>query len=185
MKIKLLLPLLGALSYFSAPALAQNDDAPTSKPGAVAPYRTSVGLRFSPSGKYGTDLTITARHFIRPESAIEAQVGLFNFNRGYQASLQYVWQPQLLSSQRLRPYAGIGIGITGTEFNRYGEQQSMATNLTGIASVGIEYTFSKIPLALSLDYRFAFVGDTTDPVKDVPLNRFNNVGVTVKYTFGR
>jgi hypothetical protein len=40
-----------------------------------------------------------------------------------------------------------------------------------------------MPVALSLDYRFAFVGYKTDPIKDVPLNRFNNVGLSVKYRF--
>lgn len=177
-----LFPLLGLFSLMATPVLAQ-EDAPTSTPGALAPYKTAIGFRYSPSNQFGADLAITAKHFIRPESAIEAQMGITNYNRGYLASIQYVWQPQLLTSSRLRPYAGIGIGLTGTEFNTQGEQQPWSTNLIGIASFGIEYTLSKAPLTFSLDYRHAFVGYKTDSFKDVPLNRLHNIGLGVKYLF--
>ena len=185
MKNKRLYPILCAFTLLSTPLMAQTSDAPTSKPNAIAPYKTAIGLRLSPSPAYGSELSFTAKHFISPESALEAQICLINYNRGYMASLQYVWQPQLLTPKRLRPYAGIGLGITGTEFNRYGEKQALATNLVGVFSIGIEYSFTKVPLTLSLDYRNAFAGYKTDYDKHVPLNRLNNVGFGLKYRFGK
>ncbi|MFD2513915.1 outer membrane beta-barrel protein [Pontibacter locisalis] len=182
MRKKQLLPILGLISLMTTPALAQ-EDALTSKPGALAPYKTAIGFRYSPSNKFGADLAITAKHFIRPESAIEAQVGITNYNRAYFASIQYVWQPQLLTSNRLRPYAGIGLGLSGTEFNRNGEQQPFSTNLVGLGNIGIEYTFPKVPLSLSLDYRHAIFGYKTDSFKDLPINRLNNIGIGLKYNF--
>ena len=185
MKNKCLYPALCAFALLSTPLMAQTDDAPTSKPNAIAPYKTAIGLRLSPTPMYGSELVLTAKHFIRPESALEAQVGFINYNRGFMASLQYVWQPQLLTSKRFRPYAGIGLGITGSNFNRHGEQQSLSTNVIGLASFGIEYSFAKLPLALSLDYRHAFAGYKTDYDKHVPLKRLNNVGFGLKYRFGK
>ncbi|MBC5994220.1 outer membrane beta-barrel protein [Pontibacter cellulosilyticus] len=182
MKRKLLLSLSGALCLFALPALAQ-DDAPTSKPNAISSYKTAIGLRFSPSYRFRPDVTVTAKHFISPEFAVEAQAGTADYDKGYHASLQYVWQPQLLTSQRLRPYAGIGLGVTGTEVSRYREEQPLSTNLIGIGSIGLEYSFAKVPISLSVDYRHALFGYKTDSFKDMPINRINNVAVGLKYNF--
>lgn len=184
MNSKRLYPILCAFSFLTLPALAQ-DDVPTSKPNAIAPYKTAVGLRMSPTLIYGPELTITAKHFIRPESALEAEIGMVNYNRSYLASLQYVWQPQLLTSKRFRPYVGIGLGVTGTNYTPRAEKQDFETNLVGLTKFGIEYTFPKAPIALSLDYRHAFYGYKTDDYKHVPLNRLNNIGFGLKYTFGK
>jgi hypothetical protein len=71
-KTKLLYPILATLVLLSFPVLAQ-EDAPTFKPNAIAPYKTAVGLRVSANPIYGSKYSITAKHFIRPESAIEVQ----------------------------------------------------------------------------------------------------------------
>jgi hypothetical protein len=180
MKSKIIAAAIGIVCLMVHPIMAQ-DESPTSKPNAIAPYKTAVGIRLSSYHMYGSDLSVSAKHFIRPEKALELQVG--TTSRHHHASLQFIWQPQLLTSPRLRPYAGIGLGLTGTEFNRYGEKQPMETNLVGLASFGIEYTFPKAPMTLSLDYRHAFVGYKHDYEKDVPINRLNNLGFGLKYSF--
>jgi len=111
---------------------------------------------------------------------VEAQFGRLS-GSAYQASLHYIWQPQLLSSSRFRPYAGIGVGLTATDRNIYGEEQHLETGAVGIATVGIEYTFPKAPIALSLDYRHSFAGYKSNYLRDVPLRRMNNFGFSVKY----
>ena len=174
-----MLPLLCALSLAAAPLFAQ--DLATSKPQAVAPYKAAAGIRVTTGIPAGTLAELRLKYFVKPESALELQVGQLGFRESFQTSLHYIWQPQLVSSSRLRPYAGIGVGLTGTNRNIYGEKQSLQTNLVGIATIGIEYTFPKAPFSLSLDYRNAFVGYKMDSFRDTPLRRMNNVGLSVKY----
>jgi hypothetical protein len=184
-KTKLLYPLLAALVLLSFPVLAQ-EDAPTSKPSAIAPYKTAVGIRYSPTPAYGgSELTFTAKHFIRPESALEANIGFIDHNRAFMTSLQYVWQPQLLTFSRLRPYAGIGLGLTGNMYNNRAEKQPLETNLVILNSIGVEYTFPKIPVAVSLDYRHAFASFKYDDTKDLPKRKLNTIALGLKYTFGK
>ncbi|MHA6248677.1 hypothetical protein ACXYMU_12115 [Pontibacter sp. CAU 1760] len=179
MKNKLILPLLSALALAASPLRAQ--ELPTPKPQAVAPYKFSAGLRVSMFGPSGTLPELRLKYFVKPEAALELQVGKVGFRESYQASLHYLWQPQLLTSNRLRPYAGLGLGLTGTTRDVHYEEQPLQTNLVGIATIGLEYTFPKAPIALSLDYRHTFAGYKTDQFKDVPLRRMNNIGLSVKY----
>jgi len=174
-----MLPLLGLLALAVAPLHAQ--DAPSTTLQATAPYRTAIGLRYSPSSAAGPDASISIKHFFRRETAVEAQVGRLPYSSAYQASLHYIWQPQLLSSSRFRPYAGVGVGVTGTNRDIYGEQQRMEIGAVGMVTIGIEYTFPRAPLSLSLDYRHTFVGYKTDYLRDVPLQRMSNLGFSVKY----
>lgn len=179
MKNKLMLPLLSLLALAAAPLHAQY--APVSTLQATAPYRMALGLRYSPSPMAGPDAAISIKHFFWRESAVEAQVGRLPYRNAYQASLHYIWQPQLLSSSRFRPYAGIGVGITGTNRDLYGERQHMKAGAVGMVTIGIEYTFPKAPIALSVDYRHTFVGYKTDYLRDVPLERMSNLGFSLKY----
>ncbi|GHA64020.1 outer membrane beta-barrel protein [Pontibacter akesuensis] len=180
MKNKLLLPLLGAIALFATPALAQ--DTPTSKPQATAPYNTSIGFRASVAGPSGLTPEIRIKHFIRPQSALELQVGQWNYQGAYQASLHYLWQPQLLTSSRLRPYAGLGIGAVGSTKDRFGERQVMETHAVLLGSVGVEYAFRKLPLAVSLDYRYVVTGFNTHSFDAVNGSRASTFGIGLKYT---
>ncbi|WP_299758848.1 hypothetical protein [uncultured Pontibacter sp.] len=184
MKTKLLLPLLSALSYFSSPALAQTD-VPTSKPQAVAPYKTSLGLHATWGGPSGISSELRLKHFVGSQSALELQAGLGQWqNRGvYQASLHYLWQPQLLTSSRFRPYAGFGVGAVGsTSFN---EKQDMEIQAALLTSIGIEYTFPKLPLAVSVDYRHTLVRLNTHTFDAFNKSNMGTLGIGLKYTFGR
>ncbi|MCX2740485.1 hypothetical protein [Pontibacter anaerobius] len=185
MKTKLLFPLLGALSYFAGPALAQTDDVPSSKPQAVAPYKTSLGFRTTWGGPSGIDSELRLKHFVGPQSALELQVGQWHYQRAYQASLHYLWQPQLLTSSRLRPYAGLGIGAVGGSRDRFNEKQDMEVGAMLLASVGIEYTFPRLPLAISVDYRHMMLGLNTNNFEYFGHSRISTLGVGLKYTFGK
>ncbi|WP_266203696.1 hypothetical protein [Pontibacter kalidii] len=185
MKTKLLLPLLSALSCLAAPALAQTIEAPSSKPGAVAPYRTSLGFRTTWGGPSGVNTELRLKHFIRPQSALELQAGQWHYQGAYQASLHYLWQPQLLTSSRIRPYAGLGIGAVGGTRDRFNEKQDMEVGAVLLGSVGIEYTFPRLPLAISLDYRFTAIGLNTNTFEYFGHSRMNTLGVGLKYTLGR
>ncbi len=179
MKSKLILPLLSALTLAASPLRAQ--DTLTSKPQAVAPYKFSAGLRVSTGGPAGTLPELRLKYFVKPETALELQVGKLGFQESFQASLHYLWQPQLLTSNRLRPYAGIGIGAVGTGRDRNFEKQDMQVGAVLLSTVGIEYTFPKIPLALSLDYRHTILGLNTNTFDYIGFSRVNTVGLSVKY----
>ncbi|GAB3825622.1 hypothetical protein GCM10028895_35450 [Pontibacter rugosus] len=180
---KLLLPLLGAMTLFALPVLAQ--ETPASTPQAVAPYKTAIGFRTSFGGSSGTHSDLRLKHFIKPETALELQVGQLSYRDTYQASLHYIWQPQLLSTSRLRPYAGIGIGAVGTTRNRLYEKQDLEMGAVVLGSVGIEYTFRKLPLSVSLDYRHTLLGLSTSTFQYRGYSSMNSVGLGLKYTFGK
>lgn len=184
MKTKLLLPLLGVLAYFSSPALAQTD-APTSKPQAVAPYKTSLGLHTTWGGPSGMSSELRLKHFVSPQSALELQVGQWQYRGAYQASLHYLWQPQLLTSSRIRPYAGLGVGAVGSTRGRFNEEQDMEVRAVLLTSIGIEYTFPRLPLAVSVDYRHTLVRLNTHTFDAINSSNMGTLGVGLKYTFGR
>ncbi|WP_276498310.1 hypothetical protein [Pontibacter litorisediminis] len=184
MKTKLLLPLLGALSYFSSPAQAQ-DDAPTSKPRAMAPYKTSLGLHSTWGGPSGFSSELRLKRFVSPQSALELQVGQWQYQGAYQASLHYLWQPQLLTSSRIRPYAGIGIGAVGSTRGLFNEKQDMVVRAVALTSIGIEYTFPKLPLAISVDYRHTLIRFNAHTFNAINDNNHNTLSVGLKYTFGK
>ncbi len=155
-------------------------DLPAAIPQAAAPYKTAIGLRATYGGPTGTGLDVSVKHFFWKESAIEAQFSLPA--RGtYLASVSYLWQPQLLHSSRFRPYAGLGLGIVGTNQSRLGERQPMETNLVGSYTIGIEYTFPRAPIALSLDYHRTFAGYKIDYMRGASLNTLTSIGVGFKY----
>lgn len=184
MKNKLLLPLLVALPLFVQPALAQ-EEAPTSTLQAVAPYKFSLGIRTSVGGPAGIQPELHLKYFVRPETALELQAGAIGYKGSYQASLHYLWQPQLLSSSRLRPFAGIGISAVSTKGDMFHEKEKMEIGAAAIATFGIEYTFRKMPLAISLDYRHAVLGLRTQTSQYTGYSRLNTLGLGLKYTFGK
>ncbi|PKV67138.1 outer membrane protein [Pontibacter ramchanderi] len=178
---KILLILAFGLSLAGS---VQAQDSVQVKTQVSAPYKLAVGMRYA-SGPAGVALGLTAKYFIREQAALEAYSDLNPSSRHFLASLSYVWQPKLATSGRLRPYAGIGIGMlrTNNPAPMYFDGPDSYTNLVGVASFGVEYTMKKIPLAISLDYRSAFVryGRSTPPY--VHLNNSNTIGLGLKYTF--
>jgi opacity protein-like surface antigen len=177
---KLLISFISLFMVLSA----QAQDSLQVKPQVSAPYKLAVGLRYA-SGLQGADLGVTARYFIGKQSALEAYSDLNPESRYFLASLSYIWQPKLATSDRFRPYAGIGIGLlrTNNPYPPYYDGPASYTNPVGIATFGVEYSLKKIPLAISLDYRSTFVRYGRSTPSYVNLNNSSNVGLGLKYTF--
>jgi outer membrane protein W len=174
----ILLTIFGTCAFLAA----QAQDSLQVKPQASAPYKLAVGFRYSPNGPRGADLGIAAKYFIGRESALEAYSGVNPESNLYLASLSYIWQPQLLTSQRFRPYVGIGAGYMRTR-NLYFDEGTIHSSAVAVASIGMEYNFKKAPIAISLDYRTALFrlggGLFTAP----NIGYVSNTGFGIKYTF--
>jgi opacity protein-like surface antigen len=177
---KLLISLCSLMICLSV----QAQDSLQVKPLVSAPYKLAVGIRYAVAGPTGPDLGITAKYFIGKQSALEAFSNLSMESRYYLASLSYIWQPKLTTSERFRPYAGIGIGLLRTNNPKsYFDGPASYTNPVGVATFGIEYSLKKIPLAISLDYRSTFVRYGRTTPNYVNLNNSSNIGLGLKYTF--
>ena len=181
MKKKLLITLISLCVW----GTAQAQDSLQVKPQVSAPYKVAVGIRYAIAGPTGTDLGITAKYFIGKQSALEAYSNLSTEKRYFLASLSYIWQPKLATSDRLRPYAGIGLGLlrTNNPSPEYYGGPAAYTNPVAVASFGVEYSFKKTPLAISLDYRSTFVRYGRSTPQYVDLNNSSNIGLGLKYTF--
>ena len=181
MKKKLLI-LCFSLSFVGA---AQAQDSLQVQPQQVsAPYKLAVGPRYA-VGLAGLTLGVTAKYFIREQSALEAYSDLNPDSRQFISSISYLWQPKLATSNRLRPYAGIGVGLlrTNNPAPTYFDGPATYINPVGVVSFGAEYSFKKLPLALSLDYRSTFLRYGRSTPHYVNQYRSNNLGIGLKYTF--
>lgn len=176
--------LISLISLFTV-LTVQAQDSLQVKPQVSAPYKLTVGIRYAIAGPTGVDLGVTAKYFIGKQSALEAYSNLSMESRYFLSSLSYIWQPKLATSDRFRPYAGIGIGLlrTNNPAPWHFDGPASYTNPVGVASFGVEYSFKKIPLAISLDYRSTFVRYGRSTPSYVDLNKSSNVGLGVKYTF--
>ncbi|GGG09695.1 hypothetical protein [Pontibacter amylolyticus] len=164
---------------------AQAQDSLQVQPQQVsAPYKLAVGLRYA-VGPTGLTLGVTAKYFIREQSALEAYSDVNPESRQFLSSLSYIWQPKLATSNRLRPYAGIGVGLlrTNNPAPTYFDGPASYINPVGVASFGAEYSFKKLPLALSLDYRSTFLRYGRTTPNYVNHYRSSNLGIGLKYTF--
>ncbi|WP_018476447.1 outer membrane beta-barrel protein [Pontibacter roseus] len=177
MKKKLLTSLIN-LCLFSA---AQAQDSLQVKHHVSAPYKVAVGIRYSAGGPTGVDLGITGKFFFSRQSALEVHSTINPNARNYLASLSYIWQPKLATSERIRPYAGIGMGIIRPD-SKYYDNETTQSNLVVIPTIGIEYQFRRLPIAVSLDYRSTLmrVGGGS---YNLNLRNTSNLGLGLKYTF--
>ena len=175
--------LLCIFCLTALPSMAQ-EEAITSKPGAYAPYKFSIGLRYANNGgPTGADIGATAKYFFTKQSAVEVQSTIHPKASYYLASLSYIWQPQLLTSARFRPYAGIGLSLIRASDN-FSSTESRYSNLVITPSFGVEYQFKKLPLALSIDYRSTHLRlNTGSTTNNINLRTTSNIGFGLKYTF--
>ncbi|MCP2042888.1 outer membrane beta-barrel protein [Pontibacter sp. HSC-36F09] len=178
MKKKLLISCFSMLVFISA----QAQDSLQVKPQVSAPYKLAVGLRYSTGGPMGVDLGVSAKYFIGRESALEAHTALSPAARFHLTSLSYIWQPKLLTSERFRPYAGIGAGLL-TVRDGFSNDDAKYTRAVAVATFGVEYKFKKVPIAISLDYRSTFIRFGPAVPAYYNLNNTSNIGLGVKYTF--
>lgn len=113
-------------------------------------YKTGVGIRG------GLSNGLTVKHFISGSNAIEGILstrwkgfnitGLYEFNNS-------------LPEEGLDWYYGVGghIGFWDGRYNNAWFKENRTYTVIGVDGIiGIEYTFTDIPLNLSLDYKPAF-----------------------------
>lgn len=149
----LILLLFSLVMFSSKPLLAQD-------------YKTALGLRIGPY--YG----VTLKHFLQKEGrAIEGI--LMTRNEGFSITGLYEAHTTAFSVERLTAYGGIGGHVNFFEHKnnddwdwddeddsiKAGDNTYMSMGIDMI--LGLEYTFSKLPFNLSLDWKPALnlIGD--------------------------
>jgi hypothetical protein len=170
--------LVFALCLLAAPLFAQ--DSLSTKPLATKPYKLALGVRYLPGGP-APDITFNAKYFFRPQSAIEVQAGKLSRNQATMATISYIWQPQLITSSNFRPYVGAGLGVM-----RYHDYQPegtiIKTDPVAVINAGVEYRFSKAPIALSLDYRTPVVRIENSPTQArTPIGDYSSLAFGIKF----
>ncbi len=129
-------------------------------------YDQSIGLR---GGPYGG---ITYKKFIGVPAAIEGIVG-FNYTNGRTYLVTGLFEYHVFISYRINIYAGAGIDIGGGK--PLGAEKGIF-RLGADAIVGGEYTFEKLPINFSIDYK---------PVYQIIQNEFffNEFALSIRYIF--
>jgi hypothetical protein len=117
-------------------------------------YNTGIGLR----GGWETGLTV--KHFITTKSALEGI--LATRWRGFEITGLYEVHNQAFNVDRFKWFFGFGahIGFWNGDFARWGIPGRTYT-VAGIDGIlGLEYSFTEVPINLSLDWKpaFNFVG---------------------------
>lgn len=178
MKINTLLLTLCMLASFTT---LHAQDTLSVKSQATKPYKLALGARFASQGPLGADLSLSAKYFIGKGSALEAQTTANPGSNFFQASLNYIWQPQLVTSSQFRPYVGLGVGFIKVDFSKY-EDGEKFINPVGVFTIGAEYSFKKLPIALSVDYRNPFLRYTNSSTQSkFTAGYYGNIGLGVKY----
>lgn len=124
--------------------------------GFAQDYRTGVGLR----GGFESGLTI--KHFTHEKSAMEFI--LASRWRGFEITGLYEVHNQAFETERLKWFIGFGghVGFWNGDYTyKYWGTQGTDYVVVGIDGIlGLEYSFTEVPINLSLDWKpaFNFVG---------------------------
>lgn len=108
--------------------------------------RQAIGIR----GGWGAELSY--QRYVAPENRFEGTIGVNRF--GFSVEGIYHWMSDINSSApgEFKWYAGAGIGLGAWSHKDY--KTGFSTGVPG--QIGIEYSFAKVPLMLSVDYRPGF-----------------------------
>jgi hypothetical protein len=118
-------------------------------------YNTGIGLR----GGFANGLTI--KHFTSEKSAIEGI--LASRWRGFELTGLYEVHNQAFDAERLKWFIGFGghIGFWNGDYTRGWGEPGTSYTVVGLDGIlGLEYSFTEVPINLSLDWKpaFNFVG---------------------------
>lgn len=119
-------------------------------------YKTGIGLRG------GFEYGLTIKHFTREKSAMEFI--LASRWRGFEITGLYEVHNQAFDVERLKWFVGFGAHVgffNGNYTYRYWGTQGSNYTVVGIDGIlGLEYSFTEVPINLSLDWKpaFNFVG---------------------------
>jgi hypothetical protein len=115
-------------------------------------YRTGIGLR----GGFANGLTI--KHFTGEKSALEFL--LASRWRGVEITVLYEIHNQAFDAERLKWYYGFGghVGFWNGDYtNKYWGDPGTQYTVVGIDGIlGLEYSFSEVPINIGLDWKPAF-----------------------------
>ena len=104
--------------------------------------RHAIGVR----GGWGAELSYQG--YVAPENRIEGTVGINRF--GFSVEGMYQWMNDIASDApgefKWYPGVGAGLGVWSNEDFKAGFSAGV------LGQIGIEYSFAKAPLMLSLDY---------------------------------
>ena len=127
-------------------------------------YDQSIGVR---GGPYAG---VSYKKFIGVPSAIEGIIG-FNYTNGRAYLLTGLFEYHVFISYRLNIYGGGGIDIGGGK--PLGAEKGIF-RLGADAIVGAEYTFERLPINFSIDYK---------PVYQIIQNEFffNEFALSIRY----
>lgn len=133
-----------------------------------APYNTALGLRLNQG------IGITARHTINDDQSVE---GILYYRRhGVNATGLFQINYPVLKESSIRFYTGAGAHIGVWNGYYYTESVKHKSDVYLVAGVdgqaGVEYTFTKIPLNFSIDWKpsFNFIEVTHFWADDVALS---------------
>ena len=118
-------------------------------------YKTGIGLRA------GTANGLTIKHFTREKSAVEFI--LASRWRGFEITGLYEVHNQAFDTERLKWFIGFGghVGFWNGDYTRGWGDPGTSYTVVGIDGIlGLEYSFTEVPINLSLDWKpaFNFVG---------------------------
>lgn len=135
-------------------------------------YKTAVGLKFI----YG--ISVTGKHFIRNNAALEAIVRYRNYGSGvgseFNFSGLYEYHGGISGAPGLKWYGGGGVYLGQATFDLI-DQSAFNYGPTGV--LGLEYKFKDIPLALSADWQPVFLINSGGGFTG------ENGGIGIKYAF--
>lgn len=109
-------------------------------------YKNAIGAR----GALGAE--VSYQRYVAPANRLEATLGINKY--GFCAELTHQWMFEISSGAPgvWQWYAGAGAGLG--VWNSKDVEAGFCLGVLG--QVGIEYSFAKVPLMLSLDYRPGF-----------------------------
>lgn len=115
-------------------------------------YKNAIGIR----GGWGVE--VSYQRYIAPKNRIEATLGINRYGFSVEGMYQWMFNLPINTAGIWQWYAGAGVGIGSWSSSKFDKGFSLGV----LGQAGIEYTFSKIPLMLSFDYRpgFYFLPET-------------------------
>jgi hypothetical protein len=140
---------------------------------AATDYETAIGLKFI----YG--VSVTGKHFINKNGALEAIVRYRNYGSGvgseFNFSGLYEYHAPIAGAPGLQWYAGGGAYLGHASFDYPLNESVFNYGITGV--LGLEYKIKDVPLAISVDWQPVFLLNAGAGFTG------ENGGVGVKYAF--
>jgi hypothetical protein len=114
-------------------------------------YKTGIGARL------GFDQGLTIKHFISQKSALEFL--LATRWRGFEITGLYEAHNQAFNAERLKWYIGFGghVGFWNGDNTRGWGDPGVNYTVIGVDGIlGLEYSFSEVPINIGLDWKPAY-----------------------------